>query len=245
MSKENKKLIIVGSGIKSISHLTIEAQGYIKGANKVLYLLNEPVFEKWLTKEAKNIESLSNIYFKYNDRLISYQKISDKIVLELEKYKTVVVLIYGHPCFYAMPGLLAGSSLSDKANIQFDIIPGISSLDCLYADLEIDPGSGGACVFDATEFLLKEKVFDPTSHLILLQIAMIGNSGLPTNSINISILQDLLDYLMIYYGEEHLAICYEASLYPGMKPKIKKFPISILSEQDFTTVSTLYIPPLG
>ena len=46
----NKKpsLVVVGSGIKFMSHLTIEAKSYIEQSDKVLYLVNDPLMKKWI-----------------------------------------------------------------------------------------------------------------------------------------------------------------------------------------------------
>ena len=47
-----KKLIITGSGIKSLSHLTVESQAAIEQADIVLYLLNEPILAQWVDAKA-------------------------------------------------------------------------------------------------------------------------------------------------------------------------------------------------
>lgn len=57
------KLIVVGSGIKSISHLTEETKRVIQNADKVVYLINEDNLKQWIQREAKNSESLDSIYF--------------------------------------------------------------------------------------------------------------------------------------------------------------------------------------
>jgi hypothetical protein len=41
-------LVVVGSSIKFISHLTTEAKTYIEQSNKVLYLVNEPAIKEWV-----------------------------------------------------------------------------------------------------------------------------------------------------------------------------------------------------
>ena len=51
-------LIIVGSGIKFMSHLTVETKACIIKADKVLYLVNEPLIEKWIKESNTSAESL-------------------------------------------------------------------------------------------------------------------------------------------------------------------------------------------
>lgn len=73
-------------------------------------------------------------------------------------------MIYGHPCVFATPGLLALSKLN---NIKTVVCPAVSAQDCLYADLRFDPASGGTQTFDATEYLLYDKLIDTSSHLVI------------------------------------------------------------------------------
>lgn len=61
-------------------------------------------------------------------------------------------------------------------------MPGISAIDCLFADLKIDPASMGLQSYDATEFLLYDENFSTTSHLVLWQIAIIGEIGVVNNN---------------------------------------------------------------
>ena len=64
--EKNESLTLVGSGIKSLSHLTMEAKTYITQSEKVLYLVNEPAMKEWIQGANKNTESLDYLYFKYS-----------------------------------------------------------------------------------------------------------------------------------------------------------------------------------
>lgn len=241
--EKKKKLYIIGSGIKSIAHLTNETIGCIKNSNKVLYLLNEPLVEKWVQQNASESESVSVDYFSEPERVKAYSKIANKIIEAIDKDKIVSFLIYGHPCFYAMPGLMAASKLESNQDISVEIIPALSSLDCLYADLAIDPGQGGIYIVDASELIAFEKMLCTSSHLVIEQIGMVGNLGRPTDKVNKRALEALHAYLLSFYPKNHKCILYEAALYPRMTPKIIYFELSNLLNQQYTTISTLYIPP--
>ena len=62
-------LVVVGSGIKSIAHLTEETKRVIQNADKVLYLVNEDNLKTWINRESKEAESLEPIYFNYPKRI--------------------------------------------------------------------------------------------------------------------------------------------------------------------------------
>ncbi|HHF7375804.1 hypothetical protein [Legionella bozemanae] len=42
-----------------------------------------------------------------------------------------------------------------SSDIKIEILPGISSLDCLFCDLRVDPGSCGIQAYESTEFINK------------------------------------------------------------------------------------------
>ncbi len=66
-------LIIVGSGIKFLSHLTTEAKAYIEQSEKVLYLVNEPVMKQWIQSTNPLSESLDPLYNNFFYGLIAIQ----------------------------------------------------------------------------------------------------------------------------------------------------------------------------
>lgn len=239
-----KVLALVGTGIKTISHLTEEAKGYIVSCDKVLYLVNEPLLESYIKKISKKSQSLDLIYFQSQSRENAYRKIANKILTEIEDVNSLCVVMYGHPCVFATPGLLALSEFKNNDNVEIVVCSAISAQDCLYADLRFDPGDGGVQTFDATEYLLYDKLIDTSSHLVIYQIGMIGNLGLPTNSVNMEAIDFVKNKLIGLYHKNKKAIIYESALYPSTKPKILEFNLNNLNKQDLTTISTLYIPPI-
>lgn len=241
--KELKKLVLVGSGIKTISHLTIETQTYIKNADKVLYIANEPVFSEWIKKYTKNSESLEEIYFSFERRVDVYQAITEKIITELDLYNFICVVIYGHPTIFAKPGLDAILKVKDEG-VETLILPGISAEDCLFSDLAVDPGENGCYSVEAMNFVLYDRVFDPYSDLILWQIGMVGNISHSNRSISYDCLEIILEKLLDSYPSQHQTFLYEASLYPGIKSRIRSFHLNLLLKQEITSISTLYIPAI-
>lgn len=188
-------------------------------------------------------ESLDPIYFSENDRQSSYDKIRDKILTELETYNFITVVLYGHPTIFADPGLQAIIA-AQKNSIETIILPGISIENCLYADLKVDPGQFGCFHLEATELLLYDKIIDPTAHLCIWQPGMIGNRSVPQPKQKSKHLKLLKIKLKKYYPDNHISILYEASMYPGVEPRIHKFPLYDIEDQTIGTLSTLYIPPL-
>nr|WP_267313967.1 SAM-dependent methyltransferase [Legionella antarctica] len=147
-----------------MSHFTTEFKTYTTSADKVLYLVNEPVTKQWIERYSKLSESLEPIYFSEIDRQNSYDKIRDKILTDLGTYNFITVVLYGHPTIFADPGLQAIIA-AQKNSIETIILPGISVENCLYADLKIDPGQFGCFHVEATELLVYDKIIDPPQSL--------------------------------------------------------------------------------
>lgn len=238
----NASLVVVGTGIKLISHLTVEAKAYIEQADKVLYLVNEPLIKEWLHTLNKNAESLDDIYIRFNSRLQAYSAISEYILSELRKKQHVCVVIYGHPAVFAKPALDAAVQ-AKKEKFDTKILPGISSEDCLFADLLINPGSNGCLSLEATDLLIFQRQIDVSCHVILWQVSVIGMINHSRDHDNSNGLFLLHQYLSEYYVSDHMLISYSAAQYPSFDPVINKFPLHDLPQTKFTRTATLYIPP--
>ena len=211
------KLIVVGTGIKSISHITKETKVIIESAEHCLYLVAEQNLKAWIEKESRSSESLESFFYSSEKRSEIYDNISAFIVNEAKKYETLCVVFYGHPVFYAKSALSAVKE-HKKQGSDAVILPAISSVDCLWSDLGIDPGNDGCSIFEATDFLVSKRLFDTRSHLVLLQVGVIGGDDLYIKK-NINILQE---YLKSFYLSNHSMYIYEASDLPGVKPYIQQ-----------------------
>jgi tetrapyrrole methylase family protein/MazG family protein len=241
-NKSNASLVIVGSGIKFMSHLTTEAKAYIEQSDKVLYLVNEPAMQDWIKQANSNAESLDEIYTRFPLRLHCYRAITDYILEVLRQNQHVCVVLYGHPTVFSQPALNAARQ-AQQEGYYTKILPGISAEDCLFADLLIDPGTCGCQSFEATELLIHQRKIDPVSHLVLWQAGVIGLLGRNEHHDNKNGAEQLRKYLRSYYSETQEVILYEAAQYPHLEPKIEKLFLEKLPEARFSRVSTLYIPP--
>lgn len=89
---KNASLVVVGSGIKFLSHLTIESKAYIEQSDKVLYLVNEPAMKEWIQKINLHSESLDPFYTQYSLRSDCYRAITNHILQTLRKIQHVCVV---------------------------------------------------------------------------------------------------------------------------------------------------------
>lgn len=242
ISSDLASLTVVGCGIKFYAHLTTETISYIQQSDIVLYLVNDPILKSWIKEQNKNAESLDSLYASSPLRTEAYQIITNYVLEQLYKNKHVCFVLYGHPSVLSKPGLDAVKKALHKGYFA-KILPGVSAEACLFADLLIDPGSSGCQSFEASDFIIYQRQFDTSSHLILWQIDAIGILNQDsTNNVKKGIDQ-LLSYLGRFYQSSDEIIIYEASQYPGFQPKITKTQLHCLPSIHLSSLSTLYIPP--
>lgn len=239
------RLVVVGTGIRFYGQLTLEAKVEIEKAEKLLYLVNEPLTEAWLQQANNSAESLFPFYRQPGERREeNYRRIADYILMQLRSGLNVCAVFYGHPGVFAMPPHM---TIRDARQEGYEavMLPGISAEDCLFADIGIDPGVRGCQSFEATDFLLRRRIWDPTAHLILWQVASVGNLQMGPDRHVSSRQQVLIDELVRVYPPGHGVVLYEASLYPGVASRISWISLSDLPLVKTSPVSTLYIPPMA
>jgi hypothetical protein len=123
------------------------------------------------------------------------------------------------------------------------MLPAVSALDCLVADLGIDPAATGLVSYEATDFLLRRRPADPTALLVLWQIGVVGELGV-TMEPRRENLALLAERLLETYPRDHEAIVYEASPYPLVAdPIVLRLPLAALPEARVPLLSTLVVPP--
>jgi hypothetical protein len=155
--------------------------------------------------------------------------------------RTVCAAFYGHPGVYVYPTHAAMARAREEGH-RARMFPGISSLDCLFADLELDPAVSGCQIHHATDFVLRRTVPDTTALLVLLQIGVIGQPA-QLEQPDWSRLPLLVESLLAHYPSEHEVVAYEASPFPVVGAVIERVPLSDLDEAKLTVGMTLVVPP--
>ena len=237
-------LTFVGTGLTIAGQVTQEALSCIEGAEKLLYLASNVTTSRWLESLNPTAESLHDAYAEDKPRSATYEEMIERILAALFGGSHVVVALYGHPGIFVTPSHEA-IRRARAAGYEATMQPGISAEDCLFADLGVDPGERGCQSFEATDFLLRRRLFDPTSRLILWQIGGIGVFDFHSKPLwsrqGLAVLQR---ELLRHYPADHEVVVYEAVPYPTLPPKILRLPLAELARGEVTIRSTLYVPPL-
>lgn len=236
-------LIVIGTGIRTVGHLTMEAVAWMKMADKVLYVVGDPVAEAALKELNPNgAESLSTLYAEGKPRITTYNEMIERIMTCVREGMTTCLACYGHPGVFVYPSHESVRRLRSEG-YEAKMLPGISAEDCLFADLGVDPGISGCQSFEATDFLINNRIIDPRCSVVLWQIGVLGDSTFKKYFYNLSAFSLLVERLLQTYPASHNVILYQAAVFPNCDPIIQPVPLHQLSPVGLSAGFTLYIPP--
>lgn len=237
-------LIVVGTGISVSGQMTLITESVIKNADVVLAVVTQSALVN-LQRLNDNTHCMRHYYQEGQSRLITYQKMTQRIIDEVREGKSVVAAFYGHPGVFVNPANKAITELR-KQGFKAQMLPGISAEDCLFADLGLDPSHYGCQSYEATQFLLRQYALEPHMMQVIWQIGCIGEFGHePDAQVSTDRLAMLRDRLLQWYPPEHSVILYEASTLPIVPPRIESFPLKDLAHCRPSGISTLVVPALG
>jgi precorrin-6B methylase 1 len=239
-------LLVVGTGIQWGGQTTLAAQRAIEKADRVLFAVADPLASQWVLSLNPRAEQLPYPLDGRRRRRI-YLDIVERIMAEVYAGYRVCAVFYGHPGVLTFPAHEAIRRARSKG-YSARMLPGVSSIDCLISDLGLDPGQEGCQIFEATNFLIRPRVVDVHTPLILCQIGGIGNlsSFDPLNQERIRRgLAALGEALCRLFPHTHAAVIYEASTHPVDPPRAARIALCDLEGALVSEFSTLYVPPLG
>jgi len=235
-------LACVGIGMTLGSHISPMARSHIQEADVVFSGMSDGIVELWLKGMNQDVRSLQPYYREGKSRLKTYREMVAAILAEVRAGKRVCGVFYGHPGVFAwVPHKAIETARSEGYSARME--PGISSEDCLYADLGIDPGSRGCQHYEASQFMLYRRCVDASAWLILWQIGVAGDKSLKRFSTGEAHRQVLVDVLARHYPLNHEVVIYRAATLPIQSPRIERLALKALPQAEIGMADTLAIPP--
>jgi precorrin-6B methylase 1 len=237
-------IVIVGSGIKVPEQLTIQALRVLAQASEIWTNVPEAEHPELAKAIGQTPHSLWSFFRSDRPRMANYEAIVAHLLQRAGAVRQVAYLTQGHPMVLdrvATDLLRQGGD----GGIRVNVIPGMSSIDTILADLRYEPARG-LQVFDATNFVRREMKIDGRAGLLLLQPGVFG-TDMPrlTSDAPAPQLTALRDTLCKTYPERHPAILIRSAT--ARMPR-QRFQTTV-GELDGVPVralaaSTLWIPPL-
>lgn len=238
----NGSLACVGIGITLGAHISPVARSHIEKADVVFTGVSDGIVELWLQEMHPDVRSLQSLYGEGVPRMDTYRRMVDTLLAEVRQGKRVCGVFYGHPGVFAWaPHKAIAQARQEGYPAQME--PGISSEDCLYADVGIDPGSVGCQHYEASQFMVYRRRIDPSAWLVLWQIGLAGDRSSKRFATGPAYRQLLVEVLARDYPLDHQVILYQAATLPIQTPRIERLALADLPDADVGMGDTLAIPP--
>lgn len=236
------RLSVVGTGYRMAGQVTVEALALIEGAEKLLFLATDPITRAWLESLHPGAESLCEAWREGRPRMEICREMVERILAPVRGGLEVCAAFYGHPGVCALPAHEAVRQARAEG-YEARLFPGVSSADCLFADLGLDPAERGCQMYEASDFLYRRRRFDPAAPLILWQISAIGMTRWLSAPPVAAGLRLLAEVLAESYPADHEVVLYEAPLLPLCAPKVTRVRLARLPAAEAGGGTVLYVPP--
>ncbi|MDT3398080.1 SAM-dependent methyltransferase [Streptomyces sp. B1866] len=240
------RISIVGIGTVSLIQMSREAEAALRAADELYVLHAQSLVLDYLREhfDPKAVD-LSTAYAEDKARRETYHEVAGIVIAAATAGRHVAYVTSGHPLVLVTPSQLIMQAAKERS-IPVEIVPGISSLDTVWADLGFDPGPEGAMMFEATTLLLRRYPLIPTVPLFLWQVNSVETSLYSTHKNRPERFSRLQQYLEQFYPADHVTRLVHSASFPFTRPEIADIPIGelgVLSEVA-TSQHILYIPPV-
>ena len=177
MTKQKRgSLIIVGTGIKAISHMTLETLSHIKRADVVFYHASNGITATQIRELNANAVDLYEYYGEGKKRKITYVQMAELMLRQVRLGLSVVGIFYGHPGYFVSPARRA-LAIASMEGYETALLPAVSAQDCMFSDLRVDPGVFGCQILMASRVFQEDAIIAITGHVVFLQVAAVGDRG--------------------------------------------------------------------
>lgn len=235
-------LVCVGLGMMLGAHLGPRARNHIECADIVFVAASDALVELWVQQMRPDSRSLQPHYAEGKSRRSTYREMVEVIVAEVRAGRRVCAAFYGHPGVFTQVSHEAiGQARAQGCAAWMEAA--VSSEDCLYADLGIDPGRVGCQHYEASQFMFYRRRIDPSAYLVLWQIAHAGDRSLGRFATGGAYRRLLVERLQEDYPCTHEVIIYEAATSPISEPRVDRIRLDALPEAELKMHSTLVLPP--
>lgn len=228
--------------------ITQEAKSVLQAA-EVFYVLHAQSFVLDYLRERYDAEvvDLSVAYDEDKPRSQTYREVAQAVLNGASQGggRRVAYITSGHPLVLVTPSQLILRAACERS-IPVDVIPGVSSLDTVWADLRFDPGPDGMLMFEATSLLLRQYPLIPTAPLFLWQLNSVETALYSTRKNRPERFKRLQDYLLQFYPADHVGKVVHSASFPITKAEILDVSLGDLGvlADIATSQHILYVPPV-
>lgn len=238
-------IYVVGLGIKTVHHVTREAEHAMRSSNKIFYVDSGFGVEEYLTSLCPETYSMLDRYQEGSDRRGAYHAMAATVLDAALDDGPVCFATYGHPQVYVYPTRLIREAAA-LLGLTVRVIAGISALDSILIDLDIDPGPQGFQMYEATDVLTRARPLQPDVPCLLWQVSAVETALYSPDRGTAERFTRLQNYLLRFYPANHPVTMVLSSAYPLIESVTETFPLGELAVYlaDHLQAGTMYLPPV-
>ena len=239
-------IFIVGIGIRGISEITPEVERILRRSTGIFYMDPRPLVSRYFNRINRNSHNLFERYKESRRAYDVYEELSSMVVSKALKKPGVCYATYGNPMIYdTITDLILRKASSRRLKVE--VVPGISALDTVLAELKLTILDQGLQIFEANRLVLHRQKIDPSVPCLVFCVGSFGTVIITLRRRNTTRrFTPLQKYLLKTYPPKHRIYLVVSSLHKDMPSRITVTSLNRLARMyrriDYNT--TLYIPPV-
>jgi uncharacterized protein YabN with tetrapyrrole methylase and pyrophosphatase domain len=238
-------IAVVGLGITGTHQITREVEETIRRSRQTFVIDMAVSVIDYLKTLCPDVVDLMHAQKVGSHRRLIYRRMASTVIAAALEKPPVCFATYGHPKMYCHPTTLIQRA-ARVLDLKVEVFPGVSSLDTLLVDLNVDPGFDGLQVYDATDLIVRRRPLQNDVSCVIMQAPIVleaFNNGKPPKRDNLQLLQN---YLLEFYPPDQKVVIVISKTHPLVEPVTQKLELGNLATalQKGLLVGTLFIPPV-
>jgi uncharacterized protein YabN with tetrapyrrole methylase and pyrophosphatase domain len=157
-------IYIAGLGLQTVTQITREVQDACRSSAEILYVDTGIATRTFLETLCPRVTPLfDESYARDASRVSAYHHMAARVVEAALDHPPVTFALHGHPLVAALPPFLV-LELAAALDLRVTILPGVSALDALLADLRLDPVVHGIQCVAAPAAAAERRAGDPVAN---------------------------------------------------------------------------------
>ena len=238
---------IVGLGILNVDHMTRETERVIRRSNEVLYVDTGVATQAYLKSLCPLVTPMfERCYKEDGHRLTAYHHMAVQVLEAALDHPPVTFAMHGHP----IVGTYAPFLIRDMAgllDLEVLVLPGISAMDSLFAELMVDPCVSGMQMYEATDLLLRRRPLQPDVPALIWQIGNLETRLHTTRVSKPERFEGLREHLLRFYPPRHGVTAAYSTPHPLMPSTAHRLLLQDLCDHAPVLHAgfTLFVPPVN
>jgi len=237
-------IYMVGLGVLNVDHITRETERVIRRSNEVLYVDTGVATQAYIEGLSPRATSLfATSYEEDGHRLNAYHRMAARVLDAAMDHPPVTFAMHGHPIVGAYAPFLI-RDMARLLDLEVLVLPGVSAMDCLFADLMVDPCVAGMQMYEATDLLLRRRPLQPDVPALIWQIGCVETRLHSQRVSKPERFERLRTHLLRFYPPEHQSTAVYSTPHPLMPSTVHRFALQDICAhaQSLHAGFTLFIP---